>query len=157
LWNNPSSYRETFSRFMHVYLQSNLACTVSSSLRNYNKTRQVQVCISHQSTDWPKLRLGGRRAHWILRWRGSHIFQITGSQMAKLSALRAGRNPRKSPGSYICYRLSRPQGHSEAGWIRSTEKSNDLSGNRTLIFSLQHSAWTTTLPRAPGRQLPYSS
>jgi hypothetical protein len=27
--------------------------------------------------------------------------------------------------------LSRPQGHSAAGWIRSTEKSNDLIGNRT--------------------------
>jgi hypothetical protein len=50
-----------------------------------------------------------------------------------LSALRAGRSlpPRKFPGTHFCYSLSRPQGHSAAGRIRSIEKSNDLVGNRT--------------------------
>jgi hypothetical protein len=52
----------------------------------------------------------------------------------RLSALRAGRlpfNPRKIPGTYFCWRLSWPQGHSVAGRIRSIEKSNDPIGNRT--------------------------
>jgi hypothetical protein len=38
--------------------------------------------------------------------------------------------PRKIPGTHFCYRLSEPQGHSAAGRIRSTEKSNILIGNR---------------------------
>jgi hypothetical protein len=33
---------------------------------------------------------------------------------------------RKIPGTHFCYRLSRPQGHSAAGRIRSIDKSNDL-------------------------------
>jgi hypothetical protein len=51
----------------------------------------------------------------------------------RLSALRAGRplHPKKIPGTHFCYRLSRSHGHSAAGRIRSTEKSNDLIGNRT--------------------------
>jgi hypothetical protein len=50
----------------------------------------------------------------------------------RLSALRAGRPlpPRKIPGTHICYRLSRPQGHSAAGWIRSIEKIH-LIGTQT--------------------------
>jgi hypothetical protein len=39
--------------------------------------------------------------------------------------------PRKIRGTHFCYRLSRRQGHSAAGRITSTEKSNDLIGNRT--------------------------
>jgi hypothetical protein len=38
--------------------------------------------------------------------------------------------PRKIPGTHFCYRLSRPQGHSVAGRIRSTENSNDFIRNR---------------------------
>jgi hypothetical protein len=37
--------------------------------------------------------------------------------------------PREIPGTHFCYRLSRPQGHSAAGKIKSIEKSNDLIGN----------------------------
>jgi hypothetical protein len=36
--------------------------------------------------------------------------------------------PRKIPGTHFCLRLSRPQGHSAAGRIRSIVKSNDLIG-----------------------------
>jgi hypothetical protein len=39
--------------------------------------------------------------------------------------------PRKIPGTHFCYRLCRPQGHIVAGRIKSIEKSNDLTGNRT--------------------------
>jgi hypothetical protein len=39
--------------------------------------------------------------------------------------------PRRIPVTHFCYRLSRPQGHSAAGRIRSTEKSNDLIRNRS--------------------------
>jgi hypothetical protein len=39
--------------------------------------------------------------------------------------------PRKIPGTHFCLSMSRPQGHSEVGTIRSTEKSNILIENRT--------------------------
>jgi hypothetical protein len=65
--------------------------------------------------------------------------------------------PRKIPGTHFCQRLSRPQGHSATGRIRSIEKSSDLTGIRTH----DHSACSivpqpTMLPRAPqnlGKQL----
>jgi hypothetical protein len=69
-----------------------------------------------------------------VRRRGSHIFQTIVSQIAvKLSALRAGRplTPRKILGTHFFQRLSRPQGHSAAGRIKTTEKSDDFNGNRT--------------------------
>jgi hypothetical protein len=45
----------------------------------------------------------------------------------RLSALHIGRplSSRKIPGTHFCWRLSRPQGHSAAGRIRSTEKCNN--------------------------------
>jgi hypothetical protein len=43
---------------------------------------------------------------------------------------------RKIPGTHFSYRLSRPQGHSAAGRIRSIEKSGDLIGNRTRCLRL---------------------
>jgi hypothetical protein len=42
--------------------------------------------------------------------------------------------PRKIPGTHFCQRLSRPQGHSVVGRIRTAEKSNDLIWNRTRDF-----------------------
>jgi hypothetical protein len=56
-----------------------------------------------------------------------------------LSVLRAGRphfTPRKIPGTHFCYRLSRSQGHSAVGKIRSIEKSSDLIGNGTCDLRL---------------------
>jgi hypothetical protein len=51
----------------------------------------------------------------------------------RLSALRAGSSsaPRKIPSAHFCWRLSRPQGHSEGGRIRSIDIFNYLFGNRT--------------------------
>jgi hypothetical protein len=58
--------------------------------------------------------------------------------------------PRNIPGTHFCYRLSQPQGHSAAGNIRSIEKSDDLTGNRTRDLPacsiVPHS---TTLSHAP--------
>jgi hypothetical protein len=68
-----------------------------------------------------------------------------------LSALRAGRPlpPRKIPGTHFCERLSRPQGHSAAGRIRSIEKSIDLIGTRTRnLPACRIVPQPTTLPRA---------
>jgi hypothetical protein len=49
-------------------------------------------------------------------------------------------------------RLSRPQGHSVTGSIRSIEKSNDI-GNRTLdLPTCSVVPQPTTLPRAPEMQ-----
>jgi hypothetical protein len=56
----------------------------------------------------------------------------------RLSALRACRTsvaPRKIPDTDFCYRLSRLQGHSATGRIRSIEKCNDLIGNGTRDLS----------------------
>jgi hypothetical protein len=71
-------------------------------------------------------------AHWVMRHRGSDIFYTVGSHMAvSFSALRTDRSllPRKIPVTHLCYRLSRPQGHSAPGRIRSIEKFNYLIGN----------------------------
>jgi hypothetical protein len=71
----------------------------------------------------------------------------------RLPASRAGRPlPPGRLGIDFCYGLSLPQGHSAAGKIRSTEKSNDFNGNWTR----DHPASSivpqpTTLPRAPVR------
>jgi hypothetical protein len=54
---------------------------------------------------------------------------------ARLSALRACRPPEKISGTRFCYRLSRPQGHSAAGWIKSIANSNDLLVNRTRYWN----------------------
>jgi hypothetical protein len=71
----------------------------------------------------------------------------------RFSALRAGRP--LSPGRFLVlisvtgYRLSRPQGHSTAGRIRSTGKSNDFTGNLTRdIPACIILPQLTTLPRA---------
>jgi hypothetical protein len=58
--------------------------------------------------------------------------------------------PRKIPGTHFCLRLSPPQGHSAAGRIWSTEKSNDLIGIRTRdLQACSIMPQRTTLPRAP--------
>jgi hypothetical protein len=70
----------------------------------------------------------------------------------RLSALRVGRHlpPRKFPGTHFCYSLSRPQGHSAAGRIRSIEESDDLIGNRTRdLPACSIVSQPTTLPHAP--------
>jgi hypothetical protein len=71
--------------------------------------------------------------------------------VVRLSALRAGRL--LPPGKYlvlICWRLSRPQGHSAAGRIRPIEKSSDLIGNRTRdLPNCSVVPQPTTLPHAP--------
>jgi hypothetical protein len=77
------------------------------------------------------------------------------SQMAmKLSALRAVRTftPIKIPGDYFCLRLSRPQGHSAVGRIRSIEKSNNLIRNRNRDFPARSIVpQPTMLPHVPSR------
>jgi hypothetical protein len=58
--------------------------------------------------------------------------------------------PRKIPGTHFSSRLSRMKGHSEAGRIRSIEKSNDLTGNRTHdLLAYRIVPQPTTLSRAP--------
>jgi hypothetical protein len=74
----------------------------------------------------------------------------------RLSDLRAGRAfpPRNLPGTHFCYRLSRPQGHSAAGRIRSIEKPNDLIGIRSCdLPACSIVPQPTTLPRAPSEDL----
>ena len=57
-------------------------------------------------------------------------------KVVRLSVLRTGRlYPLGNiPGTHFCLRLSRPQGHSVAGRIRSMKNSNDTIGNRTATF-----------------------
>jgi hypothetical protein len=64
----------------------------------------------------------------------------------RLSASRAVRP--LPPGKFLL--LSRPQGHSAAGSIRSIEKSNDLIGIRTdELPACSIVSQSTSLPRAP--------
>jgi hypothetical protein len=57
--------------------------------------------------------------------------------------------PRKIPGTHFSQRMSRPQDHSAAGRIRSTEKSSELIGNRTRdLPACSIVPQPTTLPRA---------
>jgi hypothetical protein len=72
-------------------------------------------------------------AHRVVRRRGSHIFYTISSKMAvRLSALRAGRtfSPQESWYSFLLEVVS-TQGHSAAGRITSTEKSNCVIENQT--------------------------
>jgi hypothetical protein len=68
-----------------------------------------------------------------------------------LSTLRAGRPllTRKISGTHFCWRLSRAQGHSAAGRIRSIEKSSDPIENRTRdlpTYSIEHQSTTLLFP-----------
>jgi hypothetical protein len=70
----------------------------------------------------------------------------------RLSALRAGSTftPRKFPGTHFCSGLSRTQGHSAAGRLRSIKKYNDFIGNRTRgLPACGIVPQPTTLQRAP--------
>jgi len=54
-------------------------------------------------------------------------------KVIRLSALRTGRLylPGNIPGTHYCYRLSRPQGHSETGRLMWIKNFNDTIWNRT--------------------------
>jgi hypothetical protein len=57
---------------------------------------------------------------------------------------------RTIPGTHFCYRLSHPQSHIAAGRIRSTDKLNNLIGNRTRYVSVCSIVpRPTTVPRTP--------
>jgi hypothetical protein len=68
----------------------------------------------------------------------------------RLSALRARRPspPRKIPGTHFCQRLSRHQGHSASGRIKSIEKSNDIGNRPHDLPACSIVSQPTTLPRA---------
>jgi hypothetical protein len=88
-------------------------------------------------------------------WRPIRLWDVEASTFSRQMALRlwaprAGRplSPRKIPGTQFRSRLSRPQGHSAAGRIRSIEKSNDLIGNQTRdLPACSIVPQPTTLPR----------
>ena len=54
-------------------------------------------------------------------------------KVVKLSSLRTGRlySTGNIPGTYLCWRLSKPQDHSAVGRIMSMKNSNYTIGNRT--------------------------
>jgi hypothetical protein len=61
---------------------------------------------------------------------------------------------RKTPDTHFCQRLSRPQGHNAAGRERSTEKYNDLIGNRTRdLPACSIMPQPTMLPRTSGKTI----
>jgi len=67
-------------------------------------------------------------------------------KVVRLSTLRTGRlyPPGNIPGTYFCWRLSEPQGHSATGRIMSMKNSNDTIGNRTHDLPV---CSTTAYPR----------
>jgi hypothetical protein len=52
-------------------------------------------------------------------------------------------------GTYYCYRLSRPQGYSAIGSVKSMKKLNESIGNRTATFRPQPIAPSRTFPPTP--------
>ena len=67
--------------------------------------------------------------------------------------LRTGRlYPQEiTPGSHFCLRLSRPQGHSEAGRLKSTQNLNNPNGNRSRqLPDCRAVRQPIEPPRAPG-------
>jgi hypothetical protein len=72
----------------------------------------------------------------VVRWSAPHASRLL--------------PPRKIPGTHFRQRLSRPQGYSAAGRIRSIEKSHDLIGIRTRdLPACSVVPQPTTLPHAP--------
>jgi hypothetical protein len=61
--------------------------------------------------------------------------------------------PRKITDTHFCQRLSRPQGHSADGRIRSTEKSNDIENRTGNLPACSTVPQPTTLQRAPRNSL----
>jgi hypothetical protein len=73
---------------------------------------------------------------------------IDGGEVVSLKC-RPPFTSREIPANHFCFRLSRLQGHSTAGRIRSIEKSNNLIGNRTRDLLVGNIVpQTSTLPRA---------
>jgi len=73
-------------------------------------------------------------------------------KVVRLSALHTGRiYPLGNiPGTHFRYRLSRPQGHSAAGWIMSMKNSIYTIGNRTRELPACSAMRQPTAPtRAP--------
>jgi hypothetical protein len=68
-------------------------------------------------------------AHRVVRRRGSHIFSRQSKRWRWGAPSGRPLPPRKISGTYFCYRLSRSQGYSAAGRIRSVYKCSDFIRN----------------------------
>jgi hypothetical protein len=92
----------------------------------------------------------------VQAWRGPEDFRrlIDGPKFqdnrhikaVRLSALRIGPlySPGNIPGNHFRWRLSRPQGHSAAGRIKSMKNSSETLGNRTRdLLSCSATAYPT--------------
>jgi hypothetical protein len=137
VWNKL--YDKSFGEILKICVDYNLG----PSIRSYVNSVKVKV-IPVTGRECPQ----GCETSKL-----PHFLQTIGSQMAvKLLALSAARpSPlREIPGTHFCQRLSRPQGHSVTGKIRSIDKSNDLIGNRTHdLPACSIVSQTTMLPRCP--------
>jgi hypothetical protein len=92
------------------------------------------------------------KARRVVRRRGSHFpdNRLTDGCEVVSPTRRPPSTPRKIPGTHFCLRLSRPQGHSAAGRIRSIKKSNYHIGNRIRdLPACSLVPQPTTLPRVP--------
>ena len=72
-------------------------------------------------------------------------------KVVRLSALHSGRLYQRggSPGTYFCQGLSRPQGHSEGGGIKSTKNLSDIMGIEFATLLMQRSASTNRVNTCP--------
>jgi hypothetical protein len=70
------------------------------------------------------------------RWRLPEFLDNPHINMESFLSLRTGRlyPPADIPGTHICYRLSRLQGHRVGGRIMSMKNVNGAVGNRSRIF-----------------------
>ena len=86
------------------------------------------------------------------RWTLPEVLENRHMKVKRLSDLPTGRlyPPGDIPGTNLCERLSRSQGHSAVGRIMSRKNSNDTTGNRTRDLPACSSVpQPTALPRAP--------
>ena len=104
-------------------------CAVSCSfLQNLSKQTCTFICKTYS---YPITRLDS--PFWLQEAEAARISRESAHEGGKVVSPthRLSLPPRDTPGTHFCYRLSRPQGHSAAGRIKSIKNQNDPTGNQT--------------------------
>jgi hypothetical protein len=109
-------------------LRRNVGC---SCLQKLPLTSDIYIYIHTHTHIQVKLSLD--RAFRLQEVEGRRIIRQSEHKCRKVVSrtYRPPLPPGDIPGTHFCYRLSRPQGHSATGRVKSMKNSNDTIGNRT--------------------------